>query len=129
MLKLGHSLKPQLRIGQQGHGPDGYSDIGIVSSMVINTKPLGQRRVAGDDSTGRLGVPHPTFTGRGTNSAHVPGFDITLDAGWQNALLERKRSLALHDQSDVAHLLFTQQYRTTTPIPLTNQVPLHLYPH
>jgi hypothetical protein len=105
-----------------GDGPRDFSNLGIISSLLVNTKPLGQRNVAGDDSTGHLAFPNPLYTGRGSNLAHVGEGEIHDTAAWRNHFRWQQEQLLGHD----THVMITNQYKTWTPIALPNLIPTNI---
>ena len=116
--RLGLSTAP-------GDGPDQYSNLLTISSLLVNRKPLGQQNVAGDDATGRLAVPNPMYTGRGTNLEQMPGSALHTERAWRNHFRWNQHQRRGYD----THVFFTQQYQRDTPIALPNTLPIHIHPN
>lgn len=107
------------RLGMVGEGPRDFSNVLIYTSLLVNRKPLGQREVAGDDSTARFGVPNPLYTGRGTVLAHANLAPLHDNAKWRNHYRWNQWQRQMFD----TNILLTQQLRTNTPIALPNLIP------
>lgn len=105
---LGHS--------NRGDGPRDFSNLGLVSSFMINQKPLGQRKVAGDDTTGALvGFPNPLWA-RGINT------DFHNNAAYRNHFRALQEQLLWWD----TNILLTNQLKTRTPFPSPNIIPVNI---
>ena len=114
------------RVGKWGDGGAEYSNVLFGTSLLVDRKPLGQRRVAGDDATGKLAVPNPLYTGRGVVDAHTqfePGSSVLLDYPGQREHFRHWQQVRRGYDTKVQ---FTQQYRIRTPIALPSIIPVHV---
>lgn len=107
-----------------GDGPEQFSQTGLLSSIMINQKPLGQRNVAGDDSTGRLGFPNPLYTGHGTVFPYAlsGGSEMHDSIAWRNHFRKQQSDVLGWD----TNVLMTQQLQTRTPLPSTEVLPVFI---
>lgn len=111
----------------KGDGPINYSGMLVVSDMVPGneTKPLGTKTFAADQSLGKLAVPNPVFHGGAINEAafYGNGFGWHQDAHYRNRARQIRDDLTNH----TTNVRFDGRYHTRTPIPLPNVLPLDFF--
>lgn len=118
-------LYDQLKIGKPGHGPLYYNPIAYGTSLVVNQKAPGRRKIAGNDTTGSMGVPNPLFVGNKTRGALMP-HSFMFGNQYQQRQHLLFQLLSSQDRNSAAHSLFTAQHHRWTPLPLTNAIELRV---
>lgn len=104
----------------RGDGEQYFTNDLIGTNNVIDLGAPGHKLYEGDTSTGKLAVPNPYFTGRGTHAAHYWGDGgYQADPGYRNYARILQKQLATYNYDP----RLTAQYERRTAVPLPNLLP------
>lgn len=114
----------QLISSNRGDGGDNFSGLLVVSDMVPGneTKPLGTKEFASDQSIGKLAVVNPFFYSPGANNVaafYGNGF------GWHDTVSYRNRSHRIRDDllNHTTDVRLSGRLHTRTPMPTPDFIP------